>query len=135
MSRFKPGQSGNPSGRPVGVGVSAEIRKAIAAKAPELLQVIIDKALNEQDSAAAMALLNKIVPNLKASNEPIQFNLNDSGDLSEVGTEIFKAIAGDTLPLDSGVQLLSGLGALMKLREFEDLAARLQRIENILENR
>ena len=67
MAKFKKGESGNPTGRTPGSGITGQIRKAITDKAPELLQVVIDKALNDGDAQAAMGLLNKLVPNLKSA--------------------------------------------------------------------
>ena len=73
--KFKKGTvSPNKKGRPVDTGAAAQIRKAISEKAPEIVKVLIAQAL-EGDTQSALALLNKIAPNLKASSEPIQFSL------------------------------------------------------------
>ncbi|WP_300374852.1 hypothetical protein, partial [Methyloprofundus sp.] len=65
------------------------LRKAILDKSPELLQVFVDKALDENDVTAAIALLNKVMPNLKAENEPVQFNL-DASTVSQATTVAVK---------------------------------------------
>ena len=129
-TKFKKGQSGNPKGRTTGSGVSGQIRKAITDKVPELLQVVIDKALNEGDTQAAMLLLNKVVPNLKASSEPIQFKLNAKSGLAETGETIVQSIASGAVALDSGTALLSGLASLAKLQEVDDLVKRITALEN-----
>lgn len=126
---FKKGQSGNVSGRPVGSGVAGIIRKAINEKAPELLQVVIDKALTEGDAQAALALLNKIIPNLKAANEPVQFNLDTNKGLSSTGEQIVQSIADGSVPLDSGTQLLGSLASLAKLQEIDELTSRIEALE------
>jgi len=126
---FKKGQSGNSAGRPTGSGVTGEIRKAITDRAPELLQVVIDKAIGEADTQAAMALLNKIVPNLKAASEPVQFALDTKQGIAGVGSEIVQAIASGHVALDSGTQLLSGLASLAKLQELDELTKRIEALE------
>ena len=126
---FKKGESGNKAGRPIGSGVTGKLRKAILDKSPELLQMVIDKALDEGDVSAAMALLNKVMPNLKASNEPIQFTLDSSKGLSGTGEQIVQSIADGTVPLDSGAQLLSAIAALSKMQEIDDLTKRMEILE------
>ena len=126
---FKKGESGNKAGRPVGSGVTGKLRKAILDKSPELLQMVIDKALQENDINAAMALLNKVMPNLKASNEPIQFNLDASKGLSGTGEQIVQSIADGEVALDSGTQLLSSLASLAKLQKMDELTRRIEALE------
>lgn len=43
---WKPGQSGNPKGRPTGTGEVAKIRAAIAKQVPALLEALMTKALD-----------------------------------------------------------------------------------------
>ena len=127
---FKKGQSGNAKGRVVGSGVTGKLRKAILDKSPELLQMVIDKALDDGDVTAAMALLNKVMPNLKAANEPIQFKLDADKGLASTGEQIIKNIADGSVPLDSGSQLVSSLAALAKMQEVDDLTKRIEALEN-----
>ncbi len=129
MSKYKKGQSGNPNGRPKGSGVSGKIREAIIEKAPELLQVVVDRAIKEGDSQSALALLAKVVPNLKASSEPVQFKLETDQGLSVTGESVIRAMGDGSLPIDSGSQILSGLGTLKKLIEMDDLVERIEQLE------
>ena len=126
---FKKGKSGNTKGRTAGSGVTGKLRKAILDKSPELLQMVIDKALDDGDVTAAMTLLNKVMPNLKAANEPIQFNLDASKGLSGTGEQIVQSIAGGEVPLDSGTQLLRSLASLAKVQEMDELTKRIEALE------
>ena len=132
---FKKGESGNKAGRPVGSGVTGKLRKAILDKSPELLQMVVNKALNEGDTTAAMALLNKVIPNLKAANEPVQFKLDTDKGLTSIGEKIVQNIADGSVPLYSGSQLLSSLAALAKMQEVDDMARRLAEVEKILKEK
>jgi hypothetical protein len=131
---FKPGKSGNPAGRPKGSGVTGKLRKTILDKSPELLQMIVDKALNEQDATAALALLNKVLPNLKAASEPIAFTLNTDAGLSEQAAAIVENMAAGKIPADTGGVLINALSALGKLKELDELEQRLQTLEEKYEH-
>ncbi len=133
--KFKKGApSPNKKGRPPGLGISAQIRKAISEKAPEIVDVLIDQAL-EGDTQSGLALLNKIVPNLKAVNEPVQFKLDVDKGLTSTGEQVVQNIAEGNVPLDSGSQLLNSLASLAKMQEIDDLAKRIAGIEKILEEK
>ena len=53
---WKPGQSGNPKGRPKGSGDVAQIRSAIATRIPELLEAMMRRALDGDVGAARLLL-------------------------------------------------------------------------------
>ena len=78
---------------------------------------------------AAMALLNKVIPNLKAANEPVQFDVDVSGGLSRTGESIVQSIASGDVPLDSGTQILSNLANLAKLQEIDGITKRIEALE------
>jgi len=126
--QFQKGKSGNATGRSKDTGAAGLIRKAIAEKAPEIVNVLIEQAL-DGDNQAAIALLNRVSPTLKAVNEPVQFNLDASKGLSGTGEQIVQAISSGEIAIDSGLTMLSGLANLAKLQEMDELTQRIEALE------
>lgn len=131
-TKFKPGKSGNPNGRPAGKTPGAKIRKAIEAQADSILQAVIDAAV-AGDMTACKMLLDRITPTLKAQALPISVPVNDS--LTEQGNEIIKSIMEGHIPPDIGSQLITALSNQGKLVELQEITERLQHIEKQLELR
>jgi len=74
MSKWQPGQSGNPSGRPPGTGELAKLRAGIAERVPEILERLTDAAL-AGDVSAARLLLERVLPPIKPVELPIDLAL------------------------------------------------------------
>jgi hypothetical protein len=128
--KFKKGISGNPSGRPAGQTPGAKLRKAIEAKADDILQAVIDAAVNG-DMAACKMLLDRITPALKPQALSITLPVKET--LPEQGSEIIKAIVTAQIAPDIGSQLITALSNQGKLVELQELAERLSRIEKKLD--
>ena len=125
--RFQPGVSGNPKGRPRGVGEVSKIRAAIAAHVPNIIKALVDRAL-EGDAQAAKLLLERAVPALKPVDAGIAVPVV-AGTLTEQGEAIMKAVAGGAITPDQGRSLLAGLATLAHLRESDDFERRLAQLE------
>ena len=69
MSKFKPGESGNPAGRPAGTSKSADLRKMLDSDLPEIISTVAEKAKNG-DLAACKIILDRCVPILKPIELP-----------------------------------------------------------------
>ena len=128
--KFKPGQSGNPAGRPPNKAATILLRKAISEAMPEIIQGLIDAA-KLGDIGAATVLLNRCIPALKAEAQAINLPVMDT--LPEQGDEIIKAAVSGQIPPDIGAQLITALSNQGKLVELQELAERLSRIEKKLE--
>ncbi len=125
--RWKPGESGNPRGRPAGSGQVAQIRAAIAGHVPELIQALVTKAL-DGDVGAARLLLERTVAPLRAV-EPAQALTLPDGSLTEQGRAVLRAVAAGQLAPSQGASLLSALGALARVAELDELTARIEALE------
>jgi hypothetical protein len=131
-TKFKPGQSGNPNGRPKDKTPATLLRKSIAEDMPEIVKTLVSLAKGG-DVAAAKVLIDRICPTLKPQAMPISLPVN--GTLAEQGDEIIKATMAGQIPPDIGSQLITALANQGKLVELQELTERLQRIEKQLESR
>ena len=125
--RWKPGQSGNPKGKPPGSGEVQRLRAAIAEHVPALVAVLVERALGG-DVGAARLLLERVVPPLKASEEATPLTLPD-GTLTEQGRAVVVAVAAGELAPSQGAALLASLGTLAKLTEADELERRIAALE------
>lgn len=124
---WKPGQSGNPKGRPPGVGEVARLRAAIAEHVPEIVAQLV-AAAKGGDVQAARLLLERVVPPMKAAEMPAALVL-PQGSITEQGRAVLSALgAGDIEPTQAA-QLLTSLGTLARLIETDELTARVAALE------
>ena len=130
MMPFEKGASGNKQGRIAGRTPGAKLRKAIEAKADEILQAVIDAAILG-DMAACKMLLDRITPTLKPQALPINLPVKET--LPEQGNEIIKATMSGKVPPDVASQLVTALSNQGKLIELQELADRLDHLEKKLE--
>ncbi len=130
-SLFKPGQSGNPNGRPKGAlnKASQAIRALMEGEAEGLGRVAIHKAL-EGDMTALRLCLERIVPARK--DAPIQFELPVMSNASEAAVAaqaVLKAVSeGEVTPLE-GAAVMGLLEQYRRTLEASEFEKRLEVLE------
>ena len=124
---WKPGQSGNPAGRPPGVGEVSKLRAAIAERVPELLAAMMARAL-DGDVGAARLLLERAIAPLKAAEQPQALSLPD-GTLTDQGRAVLASVAAGELAPGQGAALLGAIGTLARVTELDELTARITQLE------
>lgn len=124
---WKPGESGNPRGRPPGRGQVAELREAIAKHTPAIIRKLVVQA-KAGDTAAARLLLERALAPVKPAEQPIPFEL-PAGTLTEQGDAVLRAAATGDLSPGQAAQLMTALAAQAKLTETDELAARIAALE------
>lgn len=127
-SKWKPGQSGNPSGRPKGTGKFEKLREDIAVHVPEIIDMLAQQAKGG-DVAAARLLLERVYPAMKPveATQPIDM---PEGTLTERGNAVLAAIGAGELAPAQGAALVAAIGALARVVEVDELAARVAALED-----
>ncbi|MDO9011200.1 MAG: DUF5681 domain-containing protein [Gallionella sp.] len=126
--RWKEGESGNPNGRKPGTGAVAKLRESIAAHLPEIITQLVIKA-KEGDAQAARLLLERVLPPMKAIEQPVELSLPDGEGMTAQGVAIVQAVAAGILAPGQGAALLTGLGALARIKEIDELEKRITQLE------
>jgi hypothetical protein len=124
---WKPGQSGNPKGRPTGTGEVAKIRADIAKRVPDILDAMMARAL-DGDVGAARLLLERAVAPLKAIEQAQALTLPD-GTLTAQGRAVLRSVADGVLAPSQGAALLGAIGTLARVTEIDELEARIAALE------
>ncbi|WGS85832.1 DUF5681 domain-containing protein [Methylomonas sp. UP202] len=130
--KFKPGQSGNPAGRPKDKTPATLLRKAIADDMPDVVRKLVELA-KEGDVQAAKVLLDRICPPLRPQAIPV--TVEKGATLPESGGNVVAATLSGEIPPDIGAMLIRALAEQGKLIELQEMADRLQRLEKLLEAR
>lgn len=125
---WKPGQSGNPDGRPKGIpNPQAKLRRMIdAGKIVKKLQ----EAALAGDVQAARTLLERALPVHKASAAPVEVpGMADAPDLTGKAQAVLVAVAEGSIPPDMGAQLVTAIGTVARVAEIDELQRRIAALE------
>lgn len=125
--RWVPGESGNPKGRPRGSNSSAELRAAISAHIPAILDRLAQLAV-EGDVSAARLLLERTIPATRPVEAAVGLML-PSG-LTAKGEAILNAVADGEIAPGQAATLVGALLSVSKLKEVDDLEERVKRLED-----
>ncbi len=124
---WKPGQSGNPKGRPPGTGEVAKMRAANTGNVPAILESLTTAAL-AGDVQAARLLLERALPPIKPVEQSQPLSLPD-GTLTEQGRAVLASVAAGELAPGQGAALLGAIGTLARVSEVDELARRIEALE------
>jgi hypothetical protein len=126
--RFKPGESGNPKGRPKGIPQpSTRLRQMIDAEA---IVMQLEKAALGGDVQAARTLLERALPVYRVAAEPVDLpELDAAEDLTAKARAVLDAVARGKVPPDLGAQLVSAIGNVARVAEVDELLRRVNALE------
>ena len=124
---FSKGVSGNPKGRPVGVGRVAKFKRALERSVPDVIAAVI-AAASKGDTAAAKLILDRAVPTLRSVDAPVWIPGagGDHGD--QVRAIVAAAVSGRIGP-DAAATLLAGMAAGSRTIEASEFDKRLSALE------
>jgi len=126
-TRWRPGQSGNPKGRPKGSGEVGRLRAAISEAVPGILAGLIEKA-RAGDVQAARLLLERVLPAVKPVELPEAVPL-EGETLTQQGQSVLRLLAEGELGPMQAAALLGAIGQLARVAEIDDLARRIEALE------
>lgn len=128
-TRWKKGQSGNPSGRP---GKGAEIRRSLLEMTPLALEAIV-QGIKSGDSTCLKIWADRCDPVSKSTIQPVEF-LCDTTDLSRAALSIISAISQGLVPPDVGTVILKGIADASKIIEVESLQREVEELKQAMED-
>lgn len=136
-TRFQPGQSGNPKGRPAGSRnrVTIAMEKLLDKDAKAVTKKAIELA-KKGDTVALRLCLERIIPPRKGS--PIRFDLptlTNSGDVRAAALAVLQAVADGSISPEEGAQVTPLIECARRSIETDELGARLEAIEKAMEAR
>lgn len=128
---FKPGQSGNPAGKPKGARNHATraVLKLIEGGAEEITRAVLEAA-KRGDMGAARFILERIVPAVK--ERPVSVDLPDittAEDVAKAQASILQAVAKGELMPGEGAVLAGIVEARRKALETMELERRISALE------
>ncbi|MCV3734983.1 DUF5681 domain-containing protein [Rhizobium sp. TRM96647] len=133
-TRFKPGQSGNPSGRRA--GSRSKVLVALDAlgegEAEAIVLAMVEKA-KDGDATAARTILDRIWPARKGAR--LQFDLPEVAKADELPgaiAAVTRQMADGEISPDEGAAIVTLLEAHRKAIETSELAARVAALEERL---
>ena len=127
---FKPGQSGNPAGKPIGTKNRATVmaQALFDGEAETLTRKIIELAKGG-DMQALKACVDRLCPPMKAQAAPVQVDIPETDNISDLAKYFIKAAANGQLPPDVAAQLVSAVGTLARVVEVDELKERMAALE------
>lgn len=126
-NQWQPGQTGNPKGRPPGQSEITRLRASLASDVPEILAGLV-LAAKGGDVQAARLILERILPPVKAIEQPQALSLPD-GTLTDQGRAVLASVAAGELAPGQGAALLGAIGTLARVTELDELTARITALE------
>lgn len=134
-TRFKPGVSGNPGGRKPGSGwvgaAREELRKAWDGEQVDGSDGIRHKVIELAkggDLAAIRIVAERVAPPLKSMEPPVPLEMQ--GDtITEKAYSVLNALGDGVLAPGQAAQLISALSALAQVQKVDELAKRLEALE------
>lgn len=131
--RFRPGQSGNPTGKPLGTRHKATqaVLALLEGETEALTRKAVELAL-AGDTTALKLCLDRLAPPLKPSAMPLQLDGPLPNSLTETARAFVSAAARGEIAPDLAAQMVSAVASVARVEELEQLKFRLEALERAL---
>jgi hypothetical protein len=129
--KFKPGQSGNPAGKPKGAkDRRTELRALLVPHAQELIDKVVALA-KAGDTTALRILIDRLIPPIKARDESVVLG-NLEGKIVDQGMAILKAVAAGDISPDQAATLIQVIATQTRIIEANELERRIELLEQVI---
>jgi hypothetical protein len=134
MAQFEKGQSGNPSGRPVGIrDKRTAMRELLQPHAPDLIAKAVEMAKGG-DAAALRICLDRLLPAAKPKDEAIELP-GMTGSPADRGRVVLDALAAGEVTPDEAGAVMQALAAQVRIVEADELEKRITALEQAATNK
>lgn len=124
------GQSGNPAGRKPGVPNKRTVIAEEFERDGVAISRVVIEAAKKGDLQACSLVLSRLAPPLRPKAEKVTFELDAAAPLTAQAQQVLAAVAKGQLDPDTGKLLLDCINGLAGLRQVDEFAARLDRLEH-----
>lgn len=131
MAKFKPGQSGNPAGRPKG-SLNRQLT-AIREAADKVLPLVVEKAL-AGDVDAQHFIVDRALPRMRAVTPAEAFTLPEGGLLEQVQAVLSQTANGEMSPT-AAAEIVGMIATAAKVEEIDQLRTEISSLKRVLEGR
>jgi hypothetical protein len=130
---WQSGKTGNPAGRPKGLrDRRAALRYKLTRELPDILKTLTEAAKGG-DIPAAKLILERTLPPLKSAGEPLTLPAPET--LAGQGKVVMEAVASGEITPDEALKLMQAVGAQLRIVEAEEMAKRIEALEQALSRR
>lgn len=131
MGKFKPGESGNPAGRPKG-SINRQLR-ALREAAEKVLPLVVEKAL-AGDADAQRLILDRALPRVRPMSPAEAFTLPD-GDLLDQVQAVLRQVADGEMSPTAAAEVVGMVATAAKVEEIDQLRNEINSLRRVLEGR
>ncbi len=130
---FKPGQSGNPKGKPPGTlhKTTQAVMILLEGETEALTRKAVELAL-EGDTTALKLCLDRLTPPLKSAAQRVYLDMPLPENLADTARAFVTAAANGDIPPDIAAQLVSAVAAVARVEEMEQIKHRLEALERAI---
>lgn len=129
--RFRPGESGNPNGRPQ--GSISRLAQTLQDAAAEILPLWIDAA-RKGDEEKQHFLLDRGLPRIKAQLPNLEIEVSGDSDASRI-RNLFDSVAEGEISPSAAAEMTSLLASAARVEEVEQLRAEVEALKAVLKRR
>lgn len=124
---WKPGESGNPNGRPAGTTLLGKLRTKHQGDIEDIFDALITLA-KDGDTAAAQIIMSRMLPPVRPVSEPVMLDLPDGSYPAKAEAVVQAVSEGRVSPPDAKL-LLDAIQTVAQLSTLSQLEERLAALE------